>query len=77
LLASTIFFLVTNLFVWLGVPAPLYPMTAAGLAECYTAALPFFGQTLLGDMFYAGILFTAHAALMRKAHKPVPVRSSR
>lgn len=74
-LASTIFFLVTNFFVWIGAPTPLYPMTPAGLAECYTAALPFFGRTLLGDLFYAGILFTAYAALTRRASKAVTVKS--
>jgi hypothetical protein len=72
LLASTIFFVITNLFVWIGAPAPLYPRTLAGLAECFTAALPFFGRTLLGDLFYAGILFTAYAALTRKLNKPAP-----
>lgn len=76
LLASTIFFVVTNLFVWLGAPAPLYPRTALGLVECFTAALPFFGRTLLGDLFYAGVLFGAHAALTRNVGTTAPARSS-
>jgi hypothetical protein len=74
MLASTVFFLVTNFFVWLGVPIPLYPRTLAGLAECFTAALPFFGRTVLGDLFYAGVLFTAYAALARKLNKPLRAR---
>jgi hypothetical protein len=75
ILASTIFYLVTNFFCWLGVPAVMYPMTTAGLVECYTSAMPFFGRTLLGDLFYAGILFTVHAALTRQAVKGFAARS--
>ena len=62
---STQFFLITNFFVWLGSGA-VYSHTAAGLAACYIAALPFFGRTLLADLFYCGVLFSAHYALSRK-----------
>jgi hypothetical protein len=59
------FFVLTNLFEWwAGIPA--YPHTLAGLIECYTAALPFFGRTLLADLFYSGVLFTAYAVLSRR-----------
>lgn len=60
------FFLITNFFVWLRDPS-LYPHTAAGLTECYVAALPFFERTLLGDLFYSAVLFTAYATLTRQA----------
>ncbi|MEK6651272.1 MAG: DUF6580 family putative transport protein, partial [Bacteroidota bacterium] len=33
-----------------------YPKTAAGLLECYVAAIPFFRNTLLGDLAYVAIL---------------------
>lgn len=58
LAGSTQFFLITNFFSW-----SMYPHTAAGLLACYLAALPFFGRTLLGDLFYAGVLFGAYALL--------------
>lgn len=64
------FFLITNFFTWLGDPS-LYPHTAAGLTECYIAALPFFERTLLGDLFYSAVLFTAYAALTRQADNRV------
>ena len=52
LLGSLSFFIVTNFGVWLiG-----YPKTWTGLIECYTLALPFFRNSLLGDFFYSGIL---------------------
>ncbi len=60
------FFLITNFFVWLGASS-LYPHTTGGLAECYIAALPFFGRTLGADLFYSAALFTAHWALTRSA----------
>jgi hypothetical protein len=55
LLSSTLFFLITNFGVWAF--GPLYPKTLGGLAACYTAAIPFFQNTLLGDFFYVGVLF--------------------
>lgn len=67
LLGSTVFFLVTNLFVWLGAPLVTYPHTLAGLEACYIAAVPFFGWTLLGNLFYAGVMFGLDALLRRYA----------
>ena len=52
-LSSIIFFVLTNLGVWyLG-----YPKNIEGLIGCYTFALPFFVNTILGDLFYSFILF--------------------
>jgi hypothetical protein len=55
--ASVLFFIITNFALWL--TGTLYPKTAAGLAACFTAAIPFFHYTLLGDLFFVGILFGA------------------
>jgi|SRR5690349_19934773 hypothetical protein len=65
LAGSIQFYVITNLFEWWGGITP-YPHTVAGLIECYTAALPFFGRTVLADLFYSGILFTAYALLSRR-----------
>ncbi len=54
-LSSVQFFLITNAAVW--VTTPWYPKTADGLLACYVAALPFFRNSLLGDLAFAGILF--------------------
>jgi len=54
---------VTNFGVWtLGT---MYPMTAAGLADCYVAAIPFFQNTVAGDLFYATLLFGGFALVER------------
>ncbi len=69
-LASGIFFLVTNFGVWLS--SPLYPQNLTGLLACYAAGLPFASMELapplgfllngvLGDLFYCGVLFGAFA----------------
>ena len=48
-LSSLLFFIITNLGVWiLG-----YPMTIEGLLTCFTLALPFFGYALVGDLFFS------------------------
>ena len=53
LLSSLSFFIITNFGVWLiG-----YPKTMAGLLECYTLAIPFFRNALIGDFFFAGVLY--------------------
>jgi hypothetical protein len=55
LLASILFFLITNLAVWQ--EGFLYPKTWSGLVAAYAMGLPFFRNTLLGDLFYTGVLF--------------------
>jgi hypothetical protein len=59
LVGSCVFFLVTNFAVW--ADGSLYPHTVLGLVTCYTAAIPFFRNALLGDFTYAGVLFGAWA----------------
>lgn len=65
LAGSVQFYLITNLFVWLGASS-IYPHSWPGLMECYVAALPFFGRTILGDLFYSGALFSVYALLSRR-----------
>ena len=53
LLGALQFFVVTNFACWVG----FYPHTLAGLAECYTLAIPFFRNSLVGDFLSVGVLF--------------------
>lgn len=55
LTASVLFFLLTNFGVWTF--DNLYPRTVAGLMTCYIAAIPFFRNMLVGDLFYVALLF--------------------
>ena len=46
--SSTLFFFISNFGVWiLG-----YPNTLSGFIACYTLALPFFINTIIGDFFF-------------------------
>lgn len=67
LASSVLFFLVTNFSVWAF--SGMYPHTAKGLAGCYIAALPFFQNTVAGDLFFSGLLFGGFALLERMVPK--------
>ena len=62
LLSSTIFFLVSNFGVWL----LYYPISVEGLIQCYTLALPFLLNTVLGDLVYGALLIYPFYALQRR-----------
>lgn len=53
------FFVITNFGMWLF--SGFYPLTPAGLAACYVAAIPFFQNTVAGDLFYSALLFGGFA----------------
>jgi len=55
LLASIIFFALSNFGVWAS--GTMYPMTAEGLMACFAAGIPFFGNTVVGDLVYTTVLF--------------------
>lgn len=61
--ASTLFFLVTNFAVWSG--SSVYPQNPGGLMACYIAGIPFFWNTMLGDLTYTAIMFGAFALVSR------------
>jgi len=58
--SSVLFFLVSNFGTW--VLSGMYPHSLSGLGACYLAAVPFFQNTLAGDLFYAALLFGGFAA---------------
>ncbi|EOQ89063.1 hypothetical protein LEP1GSC202_1765 [Leptospira yanagawae serovar Saopaulo str. Sao Paulo = ATCC 700523] len=60
---SVLFFVVTNLAVWF--TSGMYSLDVAGLSQCFVLALPFFQNSILGDLVYSGILFGAMAFLNR------------
>ncbi len=63
LFSSLLFYLITNFGVWL--TTPLYPKTLSGLLESYTMAIPFFRNTLIGDLLYTGIFFASYEIAIR------------
>ena len=59
LASSVLFFIVSNLGVWL----LYYPPTLEGLITCFTLAIPFFGNTIAGDLVYTTVLFYSFSAI--------------
>ena len=64
LAASVIFFLITNFGSWL--VGPMYPKTIAGLEQAYLMGIPFFRNTLLGDLIYVPVLFYGYNFISNK-----------
>lgn len=61
LAGSVLFYLVTNFGVWQ--MTSLYPKTFFGLWQCFIMALPFFRNTVLGDLFYTAVFFASYEFL--------------
>jgi len=61
--SSVLFFILTNFGMWLF--SGFYPLTREGLVACYVAAIPFFQNTLAGDLFFTALLFGGFALAER------------
>jgi hypothetical protein len=44
----------------------LYPKSAAGLMQCYVMALPFFRNSLAGDLLFTAALFSLYHLAARE-----------
>ena len=60
---ALLFFLLTNFGVWIS--SGFYPKSADGLLTCYSMALPFFGNTLTGTVFYSAVMFIGYAQIRK------------
>ncbi|OIO39084.1 MAG: hypothetical protein AUJ71_01555 [Candidatus Omnitrophica bacterium CG1_02_49_16] len=70
---SLLFYLVTNLGVFLF--QAMYEKSLSGLVQCYVMALPFFRNSLLGDLFFSGLFFGVFALVKNYSGKLVPRRT--
>lgn len=70
---SILFFLVTNFAVWMG--SGYYAQDLTGLAHSYIMGIPFFHYTLLGDLFFNGVLFGGMAWLTARFPKLAEARA--
>ncbi len=64
LMASVLFFTLSNLGVWL--TGRIYPLTMSGLITCFAAGVPFFKYTLMSDIAYSAVLFGTFELLQSK-----------
>ena len=69
------FYLITNFAVWI---STWYPQNIYGLLSSYTLALPFFRNSLMGDLFYGAVFFGAYEGfLFLKRKLPAILAGSR
>ena len=66
LVSSLIFFIITNFGVWLGG----YPKTLEGFLMCYTLALPFLINSILGDLFFTYLMKFSFQSVEKKVLAP-------
>lgn len=71
-LQATLFFLITNFGVWL---QGWYGLTAAGLAACYVAALPFYHYQVLGALTYGSAFWLLETHLLPRLKGYATARS--
>lgn len=71
--ASVLFFIITNFAVWAA--GLYYPKDISGLAASYTAAIPFFHYTLLGDLFFVTLMFGSYELVKAKFPKLSDVKA--
>lgn len=69
--SSLIFFLVSNLGVWL--EGSLYPRDLSGLALCFVNAIPFYRATLIGDGIYLMVFFGLYQLALSRIGQPMTV----
>src|SRR5690606_41641949 len=55
---SSVFFIVSNFGTWIS--SGMYSLDLAGLAQCYTMALPSFRATILSDLVLTASLLVAY-----------------
>ncbi len=58
-IASFWFFIISNLGVWFY----WYPQTWQGLLSCYAVALPFYRNTVIGDITFSSIFMLSESAI--------------
>ncbi len=71
LVSSIFFFIITNLGVW-APPNNWYTHDMNGLIKSYTLALPFFKNTLIGDLGYTVILFVCYELVEKLSKEFLP-----
>ena len=72
IISSLLFFALTNFGVWLS--GMFYEMSFKGLVQCYTMAIPFFRNTLAGDLVFTGVMFVIYETVIRFVQKPQTVK---
>lgn len=75
LFSSLLFFLITNFGVWF--VGGLYSRTLDGLVQAYVYAIPFFRNTIIGDLIYTGVFFGGYELLYRVVNLKLQISNTK
>lgn len=75
LTSSVLFYIITNFGVWF--VGGLYPKTFSGLVTAYFYAIPFFRNTIAGDLFYTGLFFGSYELLLTLLSQKLKVKTQK
>ena len=64
IIGSIVFFIITNFTVFM--TSNMYTKDIFGLLQCYTLAIPFFINTILGNIFYTLFMFSTFKIVENK-----------
>lgn len=64
---SLVFFVLSNFGVWLMGDGMMYSRDFAGVIDCFAAGIPFYRNTILGDLIYTGVFFGIFEFIQSKA----------
>lgn len=67
LAGPTVYFLISNLFVWMSSGEAVYTKDFNGLLNCYTLAIPFFRNSLLATLVFLPMLWITYRNWVAKA----------
>jgi hypothetical protein len=63
IVSSLLFFLITNFGVWQA--GMFYTKNFTGLIECFVAAIPFYRNSIMGDLFYVAVMFGVYEMALK------------
>lgn len=72
--SATILFVLSNFTLW--TTGLYYPLTIEGLTLCFVKAIPFYGNTLAGDLFYSVVLFGTYEAVKHWYNKEADLHTA-
>lgn len=64
--SPTVYFLVSNFMVWMQASETFYAKTAGGLMACYTAAIPFYKNSVLATLVFLPLVLVLFNYMSRK-----------
>lgn len=64
ILAALLHWVISDFGVWMG--SSLYTKNFAGITECYTAALPYLRNMLLGNILFSALMFGAYELAQKR-----------